>query len=152
MFDELWSFSIVLMLLGVAAAGCSLWFQYLGNRKEPYHGHAEARVVEIAVVPREGKDSFSEYHNRLAAVFEFYADGRPVKVTDDSAVYPCPYHLNDRVQICYDPEDPQRYRIIRKNHWSGAAGRCRTLAVLCLLGGCSLFLLYAGRNAGKSLA
>lgn len=145
MYRELWNASIVLLLLGGLFAAAGGVFRLLAQKKEPYSAHAEARVVEIVPVPWKGASSLPEFHNRLSAVFEFYADGRPVKVTDASDTYPCPYRLNERVKLCYNPENPQEYRIEKKDKWQILALHCRILSMLLVLGGCTLFLLYAGR-------
>ena len=88
MYHELWNASIVFLILGglcfLAAQICNACsYRYLR-----YPSRAEARVIDIVAVPREGNAALSEYHNRLAAVFEFYADGRPIKVIDATETYP----------------------------------------------------------------
>ena len=128
------------MLAALICNACS--YRYL-----PYPSRAEARVVDIVAVPREGEAALSEYHNRLAAVFEFYADGRPVKVIDETETYPCPYRKNERVQICYDPDDPKRHEVIKKDKWKMLSKRLNRLGILLVLAGCGLFLFYA-RSVG----
>lgn len=145
MSHELWNASIILILLGGVAAAASVLLRMVSHRGLPYREQAEARVVDIVAVPREGESSLSEYHNRLAAVFEFYADGRPVKVTDPADTYPCPYHLNDRVWLSYDPEHPEHFQIFRRNKWQILSFQCKVLGTLLVLGGCAIFLFYAIR-------
>ena len=149
MYHELWNASIVFLVLGglcfLAAQICNACsYRYLR-----YPSRAEARVIDIVAVPREGNAALSEYHNRLAAVFEFYADGRPVKVTDATETYPCPYRKNERVQICYDPNDPKRHEVIKKDKWKILSKQFNRLGILLLLTGCGLFLFYA-RSVGES--
>ena len=146
MYHELWNASIVFLILGglcfLAAQICNACsYRYLR-----YPSRAEARVIDIVAVPREGNAALSEYHNRLAAVFEFYADGRPIKVIDATETYPCPYRKNERVQICYDPNDPKRHEVIKKDKWKilkavqppwyfAVAYRLWAVSVLCTFGG-----------------
>ena len=149
MYHELWNASIVFLILGglcfLAAQICNACsYRYLR-----YPSRAEARVIDIVAVPREGNAALSEYHNRLAAVFEFYADGRPIKVIDATETYPCPYRKNERVQICYDPNDPKRHEVIKKDKWKILSQRFNRLGILLLLTGCGLFLFYA-HSVGES--
>lgn len=145
MYRELWNASIVLLILGGVAAAAGVCFRYYAAKLAPYRGFAEARVIAVKAVPRQGEASFSEYRNRLAAVFEFYADGRPVKVVDPTDQYPCPYRIGDRVQICYNPDNPSEYRIVRRNKWAALGTYCSLLSIVLVLTGCTLFLVYAGR-------
>lgn len=133
MYHELWNASIVLLILGglcfLAAQICNACsYRYLR-----YPSRAEARVIDIVAVPREGDAALSEYHNRLAAVFEFYADGRPIKVTDATETYPCPYRKNERVQICYDPNDPKRHEVIKKINGRYSQSSLTALVFCCCL-------------------
>lgn len=148
MYHELWMASIILMILGTGALVASALFGRRARRKRPYQKCAEARVVEIVGVPREGNHlPRTGFQNRLAAVLEFYADGRPVKVTDPSDRYPCPYRLNESVPICYNPADPQQFQIIRKNRYDYLAPAANAIGMLLLVAGVVLFLVYATRAA-----
>lgn len=119
--------------------------KYYGERQEVYPGRTEARVVEIVTEPRTGDATLSEFRHRQAAVFEFYAGGKLIKVKDPSDTYPCPYKLHQRVKICYDPYDPQQYRILGKNKWKDA-GRCvYALSIFSFVLGGVLFLMHASR-------
>lgn len=143
MYHELWNASIALLLLGGLCFLAGQICNACSHRYLRYPARAEARVVDIVAVPREGEAALSEYHNRLAAVFEFYADGRPVKVTDAAETYPCPYRRGERVQLCYDPNDPKRHEVIKKDKWKMRSGRLNRLGSLLVLAGCGLFLFYA---------
>lgn len=143
MYHELWNASIVLLVSGGLCVLAALVCNACSHRYLPYPSRTEARVVDIVAVPREGDAALSEYHNRLAAVFEFYADGRPVKVVDTTEAYPCPYRKNERIQICYDPVDPKRHKVIKKDKWKVRSKRFNRLGILLVLAGCGLFLFYA---------
>ena len=101
---DFWSISCVMLVLAVIMAIAAMVLKYTGNSKERYTGHADARVVDIVMEPRNGTYSLSQFYNRQAAVFEFYADGKLVKVKDTEDVYPTPYHMNQKIRILYNPE------------------------------------------------
>lgn len=137
--------SCVLFVLGFLCGAAGLFLRYLAGRKEQYSGHAEARVVDIVAEPRSGAASLSEFRNRQAAVFEFYADGQLVKVRDPADTYPCPYHQGQRLRVDYDPEQPEHFCIANQNRRSLLASAVSTLGVACIVAGCVAFLMYAGR-------
>ncbi|MDO4322802.1 MAG: hypothetical protein Q4C61_09770 [Lachnospiraceae bacterium] len=145
MYHELWTISCVLFALGFLCGAAGLFLKYYFQRNERYQGHAEARVVDIVAEPRKGLASLSEFHNRQAAVFEFYAGGRLIKVKDPADTYPCPYYLNQRIHISYDKEEPEHFYIEKKNHWKQLASGISMLGVVCIVAGCVLFLMYAAR-------
>ena len=68
---------------------------------------------------------------------------------DATETYPCPYRKNERVQICYDPNDPKRHEVIKKDKWKILSKQLNHLGILLLLTGCGLFLFYA-RSVGES--
>lgn len=137
--------SIVCFVLGFLSCGAGLFWQLYFKKNEKYRGHAEARVVDIVTEPRRGQASLSEFHNRQAAVFEFYAGGKPIKVKDPADTYPCPYNRNERVRINYDPDAPEQFEIEERNRWREVASVIEILGVVCIAVGCILFLMYAGR-------
>lgn len=145
MYNALWAISCVVLALGFICGGAGLFFRYYSRRNESYKGHAEARVVDIVAESRKGQASFSEFHNRQAAVFEFYAGGKLIKVKDPTDTYPCPYHLNQRIRINYDIDEPEHFYIEGKNRWEQLASAVSILGVTCIVAGCVLFLLYAAR-------
>lgn len=146
MYHEFWTASLVLFALGLLLAVLYLVVKLYGARNAYYPAQAEARVVDFVIVPRTGQAALSEFRNRQAAVFEFFADGKPVKVTDTSDRYPCPYRLNQRVRVCYDPAAPQNYRVIPPTPRRFLPPLLGALSVLCVVGGCVLFLMYAERG------
>lgn len=143
MYNDLWIVSCVLLVLGALCAAAGTAFKYYGMREDDYPGHAEAEVVDIIPVARTDRSVFSEFSNRQAAVFQFYADGKLRKVVDTSEVYPCPYKLNQRVKICYDPADPERYSIPVTNKWKRMGSILSTAGPAALCAGCLLYLFYA---------
>lgn len=145
MGHELWTASCVLLLLGFlcGAAGAALgWYR---RSREMYRGHAEARVVELAIERKTGEASLSEFRNRQVAVFEFYAGGKLIKVRDKSDVYPCPYYMNQRVRICYDPADPQQFQIEERSVLQLAEKLLQLACAGLILAGAVAFLMYASR-------
>ncbi len=145
MYNALWVISCVVFVIGFVCGGAGLFLRYYSRRNENYKGHAEARVVDIVAEPRRGLAALSEFHDRQAAVFEFYAGGRLIKVKDSADTYPCPYYLNQRIRISYDIDEPEHFYIEGKKHWEQLASAVSILGVVCIVAGCALFLLYAAR-------
>lgn len=144
MYRNLWTVSIILFLLGIAGKAAGLFLHKIEKEKQNYPNTAEARVVAIVPKKRVGKDALTEYQNAQAAVFEFFVEGHLVKVTDSSNAYPCPYRMNERVWINYDPRDPQKFCIMKKNRWMIAAALCSAAGTGLIIAGVAVFLLYAG--------
>ncbi len=145
MYNALWTISCVVFVLGFICGAAGLFLKYYSQKNENYKGHAEARVVDIIAEPRKGAASLSEFRNRQVAVFEFYAGGRLIKVKDPADTYPCPYHLNQRIRINYDIDEPEHFYIEGKNPWKHLASAVSMLGVACIVAGCVLFLMYAAR-------
>ena len=127
----------------MTAAGVGM--KYYGEHLEPLKGRAEARVVDVITVPRTGDASLSEFRNRQAAVFEFYAGGKLIKVTDPADTYPCPYQMHQKVNISYELSDPKDFRILEKNKWVNAGRVLYISGIIFLCLGCLCFLLHAER-------
>ena len=88
--------------------------------------------------PRGGQASLSEFRNNRVAVFEFFANGRPVKVSDPADTYPCPYRMDQKVRICYDPENPEHFEVESVNIKSRIADAIRMLGIVFAIAGCIL--------------
>lgn len=146
MSGELWNASCVLFVLGAICAIAGIVLKYYGEKQEKFRGRAEARVVDIVTEPRTGASSLSEFRNRQAAVFEYYAGGKLIKVKDPSVTYPCPYQLHQKVKICYDPANPKNYCIAGRNWWRRAGTCLYVSGIVAALLGCTLFLIYASRQ------
>lgn len=145
MYHEIWTVSCVLLVLGLLCAAVASVLKYYAEQKIRYSGRAEAKVVNIVTEPRSGNASLSEFRNRQAAVFEFYAGGKLIKVTDPADTYPCPYRMHQTVHICYNPENPTEFELMEKSRWKLAASVVNVLGITGILSGCGLFLLYASR-------
>lgn len=140
-----WIGSIILLTLGVIFAAAAAVLKAYSSRDTRHGKITEARVVEIIAQPRTGEAALSEFRNRQAAVFEFYAEGRLYKVTDSTDEYPCPYYMNQRLKICYHPAEPEKFSVVQENRWSRIAFGMSYLSIVCILLGCLFFLMHASR-------
>jgi hypothetical protein len=148
MFRDWLVLSFLFWGLAILLLAAAQLLRYALRQEERYPGHAEARVVDIRNEPRSQEAALSEFRNRQVAVFEYFADGKLVKVVDEADTYPCPYHMNQKVRICYNPDDPMEYEVEpynRKRVWGSIL---HGLGLVFAFAGCILFLLYA---AGISL-
>lgn len=145
MYHDFWVASCVVLILGAVCTAAGTVLKYLSRRDKEYGGHAEARVVEIRAERRTGAASLSEFRNRQVAVFEFFAGGKPVKVRDTADTYPCPYFMNQRIRICYNPDNPQEYVVETGDGRAKLGNFLSSLGVAAVLAGCILFLMYAAR-------
>lgn len=145
MYHDLWMASCIVLALGLLCTVAGAILKYLSQRDTVYEGHAEARVVDIVTQRRTGEASLSEFRNCQVAVFEFFAGGKPVKVRDTTYAYPCPYTMNQRIRICYNPEQPQEYEIEGSDRWKRLGGIMSMLGIAGVLAGCIIFLMYAAR-------
>lgn len=140
-----WTLSIVLMLAGGAAVGASLASRSYEERRHRYRGKATATVVEIEADEPDREGQAKGIHDYYYAVFAYYAAGRLYKKRCYKGGNPCPFVLNQKIEIRYDEEKPDHFRIFEKNQinylsmglYYGGMG-------ICLLGG-FLFLLAAIR-------
>ena len=134
-----------MLIAGVLMTAAGVCLKYYGEQTEPLKGRAEARVVDIITIPRTGEATLSEFRNRQAAVFEFYAGGKLIKVTDPADTYPCHYQMHQKVNISYEPADPKEFRILEKNRWVNAGRLIYVCGILFLCFGGAFFLMHAGR-------
>ncbi|MCC8102162.1 MAG: DUF3592 domain-containing protein [Clostridiales bacterium] len=144
MGNSLWIGGIVFIILGLLAEVAAVILKALNATKRPYAGYAEAKVVDIIPVERD-RYAQARFRNRQAAVFEFFADGKLIKIVDTEDTYPCPYQINQRVRLSYDPEEPEKYCVIGKEQMYILAVMLNVLGVILILAGCLLFLRYAMR-------
>lgn len=142
---DFWSMSCGLAVIGILCAIAAEVMRQIAKRKECYHGYAEARVVAFITEPRNDTYVFSQFHNRQAAVFEFIVDGKLIKGTDPSEVYPSPYRINQKVKVLYDPKDPQKFCAAAQNSWRLAASAMKLAAVALIVFAVFCFLMYAAR-------
>lgn len=140
-----WTGSCILLILGLIFAAVTILLRYYAS-KETRHGRmTEARVVDIIPEERTGEAALSEFKNRQAAVFEFYAEGKLIKVTDKNDTYPSPFYMGQRLKICYNPEHPEEFFIVQVNKWSRIAFGMNYLSIICFVLGCLFFLMHASR-------
>lgn len=145
MLNNWWIGSCILLVFGLLFAIASIILKYISNRDTHHLKITEARVVDIVTEPRVGEAANSEFRNYQVAVFEFFADGKLIKQKDKSNTYPCPYYLNQRLKICYDPENPEDFSIVQINRWNRVSFAMNYLSVVCFVLGCILFLMHASR-------
>lgn len=145
MQNNWWIGSCILLVLGLLFAIASVILKYFSNRETQHLKITEARVVDIVAEPRQGSAAYSEFRNRQAAVFEFFADGKLIKCKDKSDTYPCPYYIGQRLKLSYDPKNPEECSVVQVNKWSRVAFGMNYLSVVCFVMGCILFLMYASR-------
>lgn len=145
MLDSWWIGSIILLTFGALFAAAAAVLKAYSLRDTRGGKITEARVVDIVAEPRTGEAALSEFRNRQAAVFEFYAEGKLVKVMDKTDKYPCPYYMNQRLKICYDPSNPEVFSVVQVNKWSRVAFGMNYLSIVCILLGCLFFLMHASR-------
>ncbi|MCD7762011.1 MAG: DUF3592 domain-containing protein [Lachnospiraceae bacterium] len=144
MSDSLWIKGVICIILGLAADIAGLVLKFYSAQKRPYAGYADAKVVEIIPVERD-RNAEAYFRNRQAAVFEFFADGKLIKLVDQEDAYPCPYELGQRIQLCYDPDDPEKYVVLHENKEHFQTIALNSLGVLLIVAGVLLFLRYAMR-------
>lgn len=146
MYSDMWIISCILLAAGILCAAAGVILKYYSRQNVRYKGQAEARVVDIVAEPRTGSASLSEFRNRQAAVFEYYANGHLIKVKDTADTYPCPYRINQKIRIYYDVEEPQKFYVAGKSRLEYLASAGNVLGVILILAGCALFLAYASGN------
>lgn len=145
MYSIMWNISCLLFVLGLLCLLVGEAVKLLFHQNGPYTARAQAKVVDIVVRPRRAEASLSEFRNNQIAVFEFFANGRPVKVDDTADTYPCPYHINQSVTICYNPEKPEQFCIASHDMRRLVTRALGAGGVVLILAGCALFLMYAAR-------
>ena len=152
--------------LGLIAAGMIL--AVYDRSRELYHGHARARVVELARVEEEGR-----YRNRYYPVVEYYANGMLCKVMvsdqDASDAFRHPYRhylqpglpsrrsfgrqgrpeaweIGYEVNILYDPANPERIQVLPSNLRTNLPALMGGAGVVLVLTGVFSFLRFASRS------
>lgn len=140
-----WTLSFLLMIGGgVMLAASAASRSYLSKRQR-YRGRATATVVEIQVDEPDRAGREKGIHDYYYAVFAYYAAGRLYKKRYERGENPCPFTLNQKIEIQYDEEKPEHFRIRERTQGSYVSpalyygGLC-----VCLIGGL-LFLLTAMR-------
>ncbi|MCD8105247.1 MAG: DUF3592 domain-containing protein [Lachnospiraceae bacterium] len=141
---NLWMRGTVLVILGLIADVAGLIVKIYSAYIRPYEGYSEAEVVDIISMERD-RNAESRYRNRQVAVFQFFADGKLVKIVDREDAYPCPYELGQRVRLCYDPENPEKYVVLHGEKMRYRAIALNAVGAILILAGVLMFLAYAMR-------
>ena len=102
----LWNVSLVLIVIGLLAFAAGIILQVIRREKEQAVRRVQARVVEL-VLDENTKGSAYGLRNSYYPVFEYYADGKLIKVRHKEGAWPSRYKVNDRVSLLYDPEEPE---------------------------------------------
>ncbi|MCD7882456.1 MAG: DUF3592 domain-containing protein [Lachnospiraceae bacterium] len=144
MSGNLWIKGAVLVVLGLIADIAGLIVKTYSAYRRPYEGYTEAKVVDIISVERD-RNAESRYRNRQAAVFQYFAEGKLVKVVDSEDAYPCPYKLGQRVRLCYDSENPEKYKVLREEKMRYRSIALNVIGVILIMAGVLMFLAYAMR-------
>ncbi len=142
---NLWTASFICFILSAVFAAVSAVCRHMEKSRRPYAKKTRGRVVHIITEPADGGKNRTEFHDRQYAVIEFFAQGRPTKVRSQASVYPCPYHIGQELDLCYDPDAPEHYRILTDRKWEILAALAYGLSLAMIAAGCALFLLFAGR-------
>ncbi|MDD6616345.1 MAG: DUF3592 domain-containing protein [Lachnospiraceae bacterium] len=140
-----WTASCSCFILAALFAVLSGICRYLNKNKKEYSSFTEGRVVHIETEPADSGENRTEFHDRQYAVIEFFSRGRLVKVKGPVFTYPYPYHIGQKLHICYDPEQPEHYQIITDRRWQHLASVAYGISLFLMAGGCIFFLMYAAR-------
>lgn len=140
-----WIASCILLAFGaLGMTGGAIW-RALQERKDANLRFTVARVVEIINEPGMRKAVQSQFCNADIAVFEYYADGKLIKVRDKKETYPCPYQLNQSFKICYYPDKPEEFMFVERDTRKIMAVLLERAGIGFIILGCILFFIYVKR-------
>lgn len=140
-----WTLSIVLISVGGIVVALSLMGRSYADRVQRYSGKATATVVEIEADTPDKIGRAKGIHDYYYAVFAYYAEGRLYKKRYERGGNPCPFSLNQAVDIQYDIEKPESFRLREKKQINIFSQGLYYLGMsICVAGG-FLFLLTAMR-------
>ena len=126
-----------------------LWKEYQESQAK-YRGKAIATVVEIIADVPDKKGLDAGIHDYYYGIFAYYAEGRLYKERYRRGGNPCPFVLNQKIEIQYDTEKPNHFKIARKTQKNYlCSAMYYTGLFFCGMGGI-LFLLFAMRIFAKS--
>jgi len=140
---SLWNFSLVLICIGLICLAGGLALSWLNRTRQPLDGVTTARVVDLVL--REDGEQNGIYRNRYHAVLEYYVNGLLYKKELESGSYPSRYHVSQNVPICYDPSDPERFRVIPQDRYGPWSALLYTLGVILVVAGVFLLIRFAHR-------
>lgn len=141
----LWTFSWLFMIAGVLLIIAGLVSQAYQQDKERYKGRATATVVEIVADMPDDEGLARGIHDYYYPVFAYYAGGRLFKVRYPGGGNPCPYSMNQKVEIQYNTENPSLFKIQEKTQLNKLSNFLYRMGFLCCIGGGVLFVLFAMR-------
>ena len=110
-----WTLSIVLFSVGGIVVALSLMGRSYADRVQRYSWKATATVVEIEADTPDKIGRAKGIHDYYYAVFAYYAEGRLYKKRYERGGNPCAFSLNQAVDIQYDIEKPERFRLREKH-------------------------------------
>lgn len=142
---DFWTASCSCFIAAAVFAALSAVCRYLSKNNNEYSSFTEGHVVRIETEPADSGENRTEFHDRQYAVIEFFSNGRLVKVKGPVFTYPYPYHVGQKLHLCYDPEHPDHYQIITDRRWQLLAAGAYGISILLVTAGCSFFLMYAAR-------
>lgn len=138
--------SCIFILLGaLCLIGGKIW-QFGLLKEERYKGRATGTVAEIVTgVPDEAHKSMG-VHDHYYPVVAFYAKGHLYKLKNPKGDALARYQVNERVNVRYDEDDPEKFEIHVNSASYIAAMTVYYLGFLfCCMGGL-FFLLFATRT------
>ncbi len=145
MNSNLWTASFVCFVFAAVLAAASAVCRHMEKVRRTYAEKARGHVVHIITEPADGEKNRTEFHDRQYAVIEFFARGRLVEVKSQATTYPCPYYVGQRLELCYDPGEPERYQILTDRKWDFLSALSYGVSLGLVVVGGILFLMFAGR-------
>jgi hypothetical protein len=106
----LFSFNIVVLLVGLPFLGIGLYEAYKSGRALQTYGRIEGTITGNSYII-DPEDNSGAYYPNVTFQPE---DSRPVRFTDGVGTYPARYNVGDKVAVLYNPSDPSDARI---NSW-----------------------------------
>ena len=85
----------------------------------------------------------SEFHDLHYAVIEFFAGGRLYSVKSPESRFPRVYYIGQKLQILYQPDDPEDYEILQRGIWYQGSRICNAASLLLIVAGLLCFFFAA---------
>ena len=138
--------SMIFIIIGAVCVIAGRLWDYRIESGEFYLGRSEGVVTEIVPGEPDGEGLQAGIHDYYYPVICYYANGRLYRERYFQGSNPCPYRINDRLELCYDDREPTHFRIREK-------GRNRIISrtvyylgfLFCCMGGI-FFLMFATRG------
>lgn len=146
-----WTLSWVFMIGGIVLIIAGEISRAYEEEKISYKGKTTATVVEIVAGSPDERGVSLGIHDYFYPVFVYYADGHLYKeICYEGGSNPCPFSLNQKLDIRYNTKDPTEIRISRKTKADRVYFILHNAGLLgCITGGV-VFLLYAMRIFSKT--